>query len=86
MLQVQHCETTLAGMPVGGYPPTAPKLATVFKVTRVPARKPRRSSANFTTHLRGPSAARATSGRGHLPTSGWLKDNAARYGIVRRNG
>ena len=83
MLQVQHCETTLAGMPVGGYSPRPAKLATVYKVTRIPAKRPRRTSASFTTHLRGPSGARPTSGLGHYPTKSWMADNAERFGLVR---
>lgn len=55
--QVQHCESTLAGMPVGGYGKPLPQMATTFKVTRLPAAsKPRRAKtmncAGFTTIIR----------------------------------
>lgn len=71
-----------------GYPsPHArPIVATAYRIKRIPSRGVTIHPDSFTTHLRGPSVARPTSGLGHLPTKAWMDVNAEKYGIVRHKG
>lgn len=68
--------------------PTPKKVETTeaYRIVRLPRGQTRVLKENFTTHLRGPSVARPTSGLGYLPTRAWMDVNASRYGIVRHRG
>lgn len=71
-----------------GYPvPHArPIIATRYRIKRIASNGVTSHPDSFTTHLRGPSPARPTSGIGHLPTKAWMDVNAEKYGIVRHRG
>lgn len=71
-----------------GYPtPHArPIVATAYRIKRIAATGVMSHPDSFTTHLRGPSPARPTSGIGYLPTKAWMDVNAEKYGIVRHKG
>lgn len=71
-----------------GYPvPFArPVVAKAYRIKRIEPTGQMSHPDSFTTHLRGPSVARPTSGLGYLPTKAWMDVNAEKYGIVRHKG